>query len=328
MSGGFDPGRIVVEFSLENGVVANVTIRLARPLSLASRFASRPIGQAIEAVGLVNAVCGVSHAAALSFAAAAAGDRVIGAEEVARWRVRLAAERIAEHLRELVRLAPVAAFPIVRNALDAARTAARTGVAGEDARAIGEALRLVPDWLPALPDHAPPPDALTVGDDAAVVAALAADADFPARPSLPGRHPETGPVARLGWSASVPGATDAARLVEADAAFDFLLGGSSNGGDFSDWLSANKTQNSTGYASVESPRGRLYYLAVVQGDGRLRDARVVAPTEWNFHPEGPFARALAGFRPDGDAVTAIARLAAQFSPCVAVDVVPRGATDA
>jgi len=325
---GFDPGRIVVGFSLENGVVADLSIRSARPLSLATRFAGRPIEQAIEAVGLVNAVCGVSHAAALRHAAAAAGNRVIEAEEAARWRIRLAAERIAEHLRELVRLAPVAAFPVVRDALEASRKAARTGVVGDDIRAIGTAFGLVPDWLPALPDHTSPPDALTVADDTAVVAALVADTDFPSRPSLSGRHPETGPAARLGWSASVPGATDAARLVEAEAALGILLGGASNGRDFSDWLSANRTQNNTGYASVESPRGKLYYLAVVQGDGRLRDARVVAPTEWNFHPDGPFARTLKGFRPDGDAVTAIARLAAQFSPCVAVDVVPYGARDA
>lgn len=325
---GFDPGRITVEFSLADGAVAEASIRSARPLSLASRFAGRPIEQAAEAVGLVNAVCGVSHAAALTFAAAVAGNRTIGREEAERWHVRLAAERIAEHLRELVRLAPVAAFPTVRDALEAARKAARSGIAGDDIRTIGTAFGLVPDWLPSMPKHPSPPDALTIADDTVIVASLEADADFASRPFIPGRCPETGPAARLGWSASEPGATDAARLVEAEEALGILLNGANNSGNFSIWLAASRTQNHTGYASVESPRGRLYYFAVVQGDGRLRDARVVAPTEWNFHPDGPFARALAGFRPNGDATAAIARLAAQFSPCVAVDVVPKGATNA
>ena len=325
---GVDPGRITVGFSLTDGVVTRASVRSARPLSLASRFAGRPIEQAVEAVGLVNAVCGVSHSAALTFAAAVAGRRTIGAAEAERWRIRLAAERIAEHLRELVRLAPVAAFPIVRDALESVRKTARTGVAGEDVPAIGSAFGLVPDWLPALPDRPSPPDALTAADDAAVVAALEAEVDFSAMPSLPGRHPETGPAARIGWSASLHGATDAARLIEAEEALGILLGTYGSQPNLDGRLTANRTQYNTGYASVESPRGRLYYWVVVQGDGRLRDARVVAPTEWNFHPDGPFARALAGFRPDGDAVAAIARLAAQFSPCVAVDIVPRGAANA
>lgn len=325
---GFDPGHIRVEFSLSDGAVTEASIRSARPLSLASRFAGRPIEQAVEAVGLVNAVCGVSHAAALTFAAAAAGNRFLDREEIERWHVRLAAERIAEHLRELVRLAPVAAFPIVRDALEAARQAARSGVADDHVRAIGSAFGLVPDWLPALPEHPIPPDALTDADDAAVIAAIEANPEFAAQPFLSGRCPETGPAVRLGWSSSIPGATDAARLVEAEEALGILLNGAGQDGDFTTWLTASQMQNHTGYASVESPRGRLYYFAVVQGDGRLRDARVVAPTEWNFHPDGPFARALVGFRPEGDAVPAIARLAAQFSPCVAVDVVPKEATDA
>lgn len=325
---GFDAGKIVVEYSLIGGVVTGASIRSARPLSLASHFCGRPIEQAAEAVNLVNAVCGVSHAAALTFAAATASNRTIAQEEAERWRVRLAAERIAEHLRELVRLAPVAAFPIVRDALEVVRKTARTGVAGDDVRAIGAAFGLVPDWLPALPRHLSPPDALTEIDDAAVIAALEAEADFAARPTLPGRHPETGPSVRLGWSAAASGATDTARLVEAEEALGILLSAANNNSPFNRWLTASRTQNHTGYASVESPRGRLYYFVVVQGDGRLRDARVVAPTEWNFHPDGPFARALAGFRPEGDATAAIARLAGQFSPCVAVDVVPKGVTDA
>ena len=186
---GLDPGRISIEFSLVDGLVAEASVRSVRPLSLASRFAGRPIEQAVEAVSLVNAVCGVSHSAALTFAAAVAGHRTIGTSEAERWRVRLAAERIAEHLRELVRLAPVAAFPIVRDALEAARKAARTGVVGDDIRSIGSAFGLVPDWLPPLPHHPSPPDALTAADDAAVMAALEADIDFSTTPSLPGRRP-------------------------------------------------------------------------------------------------------------------------------------------
>ena len=91
---GLDAGRITVEFSLTDGVVTEASIRSARPLSLASRFTDRPIEQAVEAVGLVNAVCGVSHSAALTFAAAVAGHRTFGAEEAERWRMRLAADLI------------------------------------------------------------------------------------------------------------------------------------------------------------------------------------------------------------------------------------------
>jgi hypothetical protein len=325
---GLDPGRIVVAFTLVDGAVGHASVRSERPLSLAARFAGQPVGRAIEAVGLLHAVCGVSHAAALTLAAAAAVGRIVPAEEVARWQARLAAERIAEHLRDLAHLAPVAAFPVVRDALDAAHSATRSGVVGDGAEAIGAALALAPSWLPAMAGDAAPPDMLTAADDDAVITALAADAGFAALPALSGRHPETGPAPRAGRSAGLPGATLAARLAEAEAALDWLRARPGEGRDFAVPLIANRTQMNTGYASVESPRGRLYYFAVVQGDGRLRDARVVAPTEWNFHPEGPFARALAGFRPDGDAVTAIARLAAQFSPCVAVDVVPEGAARA
>lgn len=325
---GFDAGRIVVEYSVNEGVVTEASVRSVRPVSLASHFAGRPIEQTIEAVGLVNAVCGVSHAAALTFAAATAGNRTIAPEEAERWQVRLAAERIAEHLRELARLAPVAAFPVVRDALEVVRKAARTGLAGDESRVISAAFGLAPDWLPTLPKHPSSPDPLTESDDAAVIAALEADASFASLPTLQGRHPETGPQVRLGWSAAEPGTTDTARLVEAEEALGILLNGAHGNAAFRNWLTASRTQNHTGYASVESPRGRLYYFVVVQGDGRLRDARVVAPTEWNFHPDGPFARALAGFRPEGDAATAIARLAAQFSPCVAVDVVPKGAINA
>jgi Ni,Fe-hydrogenase III large subunit len=88
--------------------------------------------------------------------------------------------------------------------------------------------------------------------------------------------------------------------------------------EWSGFVVANKMHENKGFAAVESPRGRLYYLVTATADGRLADARVLAPTDWNFHPQGPFARALAGFRPVGDPITAITGLAKFFCPCVAL----------
>ena len=40
------------------------------------------------------------------------------------------------------------------------------------------------------------------------------------------------------------------------------------------------------------PRGPLAYFAKIAA-GQVRVLRSVAPTEWNFHPDGPFSAALA-----------------------------------
>jgi Ni,Fe-hydrogenase I large subunit len=56
--------------------------------------------------------------------------------------------------------------------------------------------------------------------------------------------------------------------------------------------------------------------------GRVADYRILAPTEWNFHPQGAAALGLATL-PDADDAT-LRRLAGLFvtalDPCVAYDV--------
>lgn len=47
----------------------------------------------------------------------------------------------------------------------------------------------------------------------------------------------------------------------------------------------------SGLGIAEAARGRLYHRAVVR-DGNIGYYRVLAPTEWNFHPRGPAVRAL------------------------------------
>jgi uptake hydrogenase large subunit len=67
---------------------------------------------------------------------------------------------------------------------------------------------------------------------------------------------------------------------------------------------------------------------VLGADQELLEARVLAPTEWNFHPDGPLARVLTGFRPGRDAAAAITRRAAAFDPCVALRVAIESAAHA
>jgi Ni,Fe-hydrogenase I large subunit len=83
----------------------------------------------------------------------------------------------------------------------------------------------------------------------------------------------------------------------------------------------------TGVGLAETARGLLLHQAQVAADGRVERYRVVAPTEWNFHPNGALTRGLVD-RPVKDSAAACrdATLLAQaLDPCVAFAV---EATDA
>jgi Ni,Fe-hydrogenase I large subunit len=72
---------------------------------------------------------------------------------------------------------------------------------------------------------------------------------------------------------------------------------------------------------VQTARGLLLHRVRI-ADGRVTDYRIVAPTEWNFHPDGALARGLVGATA-GSAVALKrqARLAVQaLDPCVAFQV--------
>jgi Ni,Fe-hydrogenase I large subunit len=72
-----------------------------------------------------------------------------------------------------------------------------------------------------------------------------------------------------------------------------------------------------GRALVETARGLLMHEIVLDGD-RIADYSIVAPTEWNFHPQGPLAGWLMG-RDAGDR-EALGKFAAHsvaaLDPCV------------
>lgn len=74
-----------------------------------------------------------------------------------------------------------------------------------------------------------------------------------------------------------------------------------------------------GLAGVETARGLLLHVARLE-DGKVADYRIVAPTEWNFHPGGPLARALLGLGKPTDPETLVLRLCHSLDPCVAFGI--------
>jgi len=85
-------------------------------------------------------------------------------------------------------------------------------------------------------------------------------------------------------------------------------------------LSSGALQLADGQALAwcEMARGLLLHWVQLDGDGAVRDYRVLAPTEWNFHPAGALARAVATLAPQDTQTARI--LAAAYDPCVACSV--------
>ncbi len=153
-------------------------------------------------------------------------------------------------------------------------------------------------------------------------AALAADPDLAEQPLWQGAPAETGP-----WTRSLrPEATAAgydlwrrlgARLADVAA----LAEGESLA------AGAATLAEGVGIAWTEMSRGLLVHWIRLEpgrppGEGsRAADYRVFAPTEWNFHPQGAFGRALAGGALDAED-TRLAALA--LDPCVQFEVRERG----
>jgi coenzyme F420-reducing hydrogenase alpha subunit len=79
--------------------------------------------------------------------------------------------------------------------------------------------------------------------------------------------------------------------------------------------------NGKGLGSAEAARGRLVH-AVEVADGLVRRYRILAPTEWNFHPEGAAARGLAQIANSAPAQREwLARLfITAVDPCVGYDL--------
>ncbi|MCD0417398.1 nickel-dependent hydrogenase large subunit [Rubrivivax sp. JA1024] len=180
-------------------------------------------------------------------------------------------------------------------------------------------------------------DPLTADDDCVVGEQLLQHgASFAARPDLAGRVPETGALARLADHPLIrsvgTGLTGRllARLIEARETPRLLHALRRGDADVAAILQATPLGEGVGLGAVECARGRLHHLIALDSDGRIARYEILAPTEWNFHPQGPLARTLIGAPlhvTEADRQRVVSLVAA-FDPCVGYDVTLREAADA
>jgi len=177
--------------------------------------------------------------------------------------------------------------------------------------------RALAAWRARLGDRAQPVRGLAVHASPEglheLAAALRADPGFVHAPVWHAEPAETGSWTRLAaprpiapplWLRHAARVAEVARLA-------------APGGDR--WLAQGglSTGIGEGLGWCEMARGLLVHWLRVDAAGRVADCRVLAPTEWNFHPGGSAAQALAGLpRHAGEGL--VRALVAAYDPCVEV----------
>jgi hypothetical protein len=191
-------------------------------------------------------------------------------------------------------------------------------------------------WLPSLLRHAKAHD-MALPLDAIPALSLAADPkalrelgdtldrqgdDFITAPRWRGRCAHTGVWSRLNDKPALRPGSAWALLGSRIAELVRLCLPRSDG-----WLQwgALSTGGHRGLAWVEMARGLLVHQVSLdsQNPARVQACQVLAPTEWNFHPEGVAAQALAAMpaRQDG-ADAKVGLLMAALDPCIPFRIDP------
>ncbi|MBK1643649.1 hypothetical protein CKO25_03035 [Thiocapsa imhoffii] len=151
-------------------------------------------------------------------------------------------------------------------------------------------------------------------------------AHFVARPTWHGVARETSPYARMREHpliASLLGRFGCGLLVRLTAALlevatSFVAGTGPDQAPAPPPAQVNPPGTGVGIGRTQAARGLLVHLARLDQD-RISDYRILAPTEWNFHPEGVVAAALTALPPAPDAAwrRRAELLITAIDPCVA-----------
>lgn len=171
------------------------------------------------------------------------------------------------------------------------------------------------------------PPASTAWVAGKLAAQIDAREDFDSVPTLDGRPREAGALARTAghplvaavtesWGPGV-GARLVARLVET-ARLVLEIKGTGSGTRPLARFGGARTAKEAGVGWAETARGLVVHRVALAGE-RVKIYRIVAPTEWNFHPAGAFAQGARGLEGRPEEIDAsVQRLVASLDPCVGV----------
>jgi len=191
-------------------------------------------------------------------------------------------------------------------------------------------LRRTRDEAPGLgrSDVALMPDATLESLRRSLIHELESDPDYARFPRWGGAPAETGALARQADAPLISALLDrdgrtvstrfVARLVELAVLVGNLRARSAG---HVAAVRAHALQDGVGLGLAETARGLLLHRVRIQ-HGLVTDYSIVAPTEWNFHPQGPLAQGIAGLAAaDHERLERDARVIVQsLDPCVACRV--------
>lgn len=338
-------GALHIRVATRAGVAQSVTIGSPRG-DVAPVFLGRTPPDAAALARILFSLCPEAQ----SIAAEAAGEAALGRASDAHSQsraLRVLCERLGEMLRASVLQWPCETPP-AREHVDAVRLALNvlrslpdrdeTGLSLASVEVAAKTLGLrdfprgdglfTQQWAEAQADEPNfivreyKSEFLGSADDEAVAHAMT-EQHFSLAPVLPGRRVETGAAARRASAGFMPTLAGrmAARFADMAATLDAIHAVLAGGASPPDLLTARNLGPGEGFAVLDSARGRLYHRVRLDWAGRIVEYAIVAPTEWNFHPDGPFVRLLRGAWIGSGAAARrrVERLAFVFDPCVGVE---------
>jgi hypothetical protein len=315
MTTAIDPGCVRLRLANADGRICEVRVASERP-AIAQFLRGRPADEAVRLVPLLFALCGQAQGRAAALALAAAR----GTECSPQLDPAIQREALREHLwRWLLDLPVLLGEVAMRDEFVAAtgwiaggqRDALGVLLAGPRIEILRQRLGDMEDASDLAPRLLPSLDART-----SLVWWPRLDINFCRMPHWQGAAAETGAIARRQGRAGIAASAFAARwLARLEELRDWAAGSEKVGAGGT--ASAAPVEAGSGRALVETARGLLMHEIVLDGE-RVVDYFIVAPTEWNFHPQGPLAGWLLGRdATDRDAVHDFAaRAVAALDPCV------------
>ncbi len=323
-----EQGVLQLTLAWDGKEIVSTGIVSSRPM-LAKALRGLPVARVSEIIPRVFSLCRHAQDAAARLCIQAARAERAALDDARDLGLAVAIEAIVEHLYHLLMAWP----PLLQKPCRASRIEQfgawrKRLLAVVDAAAAAALAVDLANWLAEL--EVPPFDdrlavtavALLPQLSAAEWAPLIDREDFAALPTFAGQAAETGVLAR---HAGDPGlaflladgqriqARLAARLLE----LRWLAAGLADPSRLSALVDATAVAAGCGLARVETARGTLLHRIELAADC-VEDYQIIAPTEWNFHPQGAFYSEMSGCpaQTRDDARIRAACLALSLDPCV------------